>query len=325
MNYSNQFNLPRPIVDAIVNDPYDKGDADISITSLNDTPRKRILLREFSDLITVDVSQSLRSLRGQLVHAILEKKSKEYSNLAEKRFYIERDGIKIGGKPDYPLLEEGGILVDWKVVSIYTYLRNRDSIAKGKRDEWEKQLNLYRLLLHENGHKISRLRVWAWTDIRPGEMKKNEGWPQCEVVPLDLPLWTLTETEAYLQARLEVHKKADEAFKQMGIEAFSQDILCSEEDRWYSGTNYAVMQKGRKAALPGGLMREEDYQNPQEAAERYIQKANKPDLFIEKRPGTYRRCDWREARQYCAAYSICEQANPQAGSLSDLVLAKEEK
>ena len=54
MKITNKFGMPQPFVDFAINDKYSKGKADISVTSLIDSPRVRTMKDHYNDLIEVD-------------------------------------------------------------------------------------------------------------------------------------------------------------------------------------------------------------------------------------------------------------------------------
>ena len=75
MKYTNKLNLPQPLVSAIVNDKYDSGTSDISVTSLLKPYQLRALERHH-DKLTEDIADRIWSLLGQVIHGILERAKK---------------------------------------------------------------------------------------------------------------------------------------------------------------------------------------------------------------------------------------------------------
>ena len=73
MNITNKFGLPQPFVDFIKNDKYNRGDADISVTSLIDSPRVALMRQKHKDEIEIDAIDQIGSLFGNSVHAILDR------------------------------------------------------------------------------------------------------------------------------------------------------------------------------------------------------------------------------------------------------------
>lgn len=267
MNLTNIHGLPDALVNAIKNDPY-TGGGDISVTKLIDSPRKRVLGKRYKDLVTVDVSEMLWALMGQATHTVLERAKTDA--LVEKRLFAEVDGWQVSGQFDRAHIEDG-VMQDWKVCSVY----------KAKGDEnWERQLNCLRWLAHKNGMKVDRLQVVAiFRDWKKSEALRQSDYPGQAVMTIEVPVWTLEYAEEYVRTRVAQHKDAE-----------NQDLpLCTDEDRWYSGTSFALMRTGLKRAKKVAQTREELEPVPD-------------GYFIEERPGVNRRCE-----SYCDVAPFCEQ------------------
>lgn len=73
MNYTNNHNLPEAIYKAIVNQDYDKGDADLSVTGLISPVQIQRLMSLHGKEVTIDVSEEIMALLGTGVHYILER------------------------------------------------------------------------------------------------------------------------------------------------------------------------------------------------------------------------------------------------------------
>ena len=100
MKISNNFNLPQSFLDFARNDKYTKGDADISVTSLIDSPRIRKMREHYADERSVDVVDMIWPLFGTAVHHILEGNKDKENVIAEERLYAEVDGWKLSGAID---------------------------------------------------------------------------------------------------------------------------------------------------------------------------------------------------------------------------------
>ena len=59
MKITNLTNLPDPVVKALSKDNYSRGESQISVTTLIDCPRVRLLREEHDDEISEDVSVKL--------------------------------------------------------------------------------------------------------------------------------------------------------------------------------------------------------------------------------------------------------------------------
>ena len=147
MKITNELGLPEPLVDAVRNDGYTKGNADFSVTGLIAPPHQSKLMKDHGPKITEDVSERIWSLFGQSVHAIIERSVKDGTGKyeIERRLYTEVMGKRISGQMDLYDVERKAIQ-DWKVTSVWSV---KDDSYKG---DWEKQLNIYRWLTASPNH-----------------------------------------------------------------------------------------------------------------------------------------------------------------------------
>lgn len=279
MNITNVFDLPQALVEAVKNDPY-TGGGDISVTKLIDSPQRRVLLKQYKDSIVEDVTERIWSLLGQAVHTILERANK--SDVVEERLFAEVDGWKLSGQFDR-LDVHGETLDDYKCTSVF-------KVMMSDMKDWERQLNVLRWLAHQNGHKVEKLRIIAiLRDWRKADAKHKADYPQQPVVTIDIPVWSLDETYQYIRSRISIHQHAEAGGA----------TSCSDEERWYTGTTYALKKVGGKRAI--------------KVVERKEELGSEiPDgTFIEERPGLYRRC-----AEYCEVSNFCEQYKPDREALS---------
>jgi hypothetical protein len=96
-------------LEAIQNE-YSKGDADFTVTDLNEPPRIAILKKAFGEKRGIE--NSLPAILGNAIHNLFEKYSPD-TVLNEQRVYGQFGDIKLGGKFDWLQLEDG-ILSDVK-------------------------------------------------------------------------------------------------------------------------------------------------------------------------------------------------------------------
>ena len=154
MQITNLRNLPAPIVAAVTNDPYDRGQSDISVTGLIAPARQRHLTLEHDDEITEDAAERIYSLLGQAVHTILERADTEGGAITEKRLMIERHGWRISGAFDRLAVLPDATMQDYKVTSTW-------AVKDGVKDEWAQQLNMYRLIAAAHGIEVRNLQIVA--------------------------------------------------------------------------------------------------------------------------------------------------------------------
>jgi hypothetical protein len=91
-------------------------------------------------------------------------------------------------------------------------------------------------------------------------------------------MWTLEEAEEFIEERIVLHQAAEKL-----------QILCTDEERWYTGTTYAITKPGMSRALK--VL--DDRPLPSDVPEGYT---------VEERPGVYRRCE-----SYCEVRAFCTQ------------------
>jgi hypothetical protein len=256
MNLTNLLGLPDAFVAAVKNDPY-TGGGDISVTKLIDAPQRRVLYGKFKDFVVEDVSDRVWALMGQAVHTVLERAGT--SALVEERLFMEVNGWKLSGQFDRLHVADKTIQ-DWKVTTTYK--------ADGD-DSWTKQLNILRMLAIANGHDIERLQVVAiFRDWQRSKAERDEKYPQSNVKVIELPVWSNEYAMQYISERVAMHQAAVKG----------EEVLCSDEERWYAGSTFALMKEGNKRATKVADTREE-LGEPAKG------------FFIEERKGGYRRCE----------------------------------
>ncbi len=268
---TNKLGLPQALVNAVTKQTYSKGESDISVTSLIGPARKRVLESQHRSEMTEDASDCLWRLFGSIGHMILETHAE---GLSEHRFFTDCLGWKVSGQVD---LIEGTQIADYKMTSAW-------SVIDGPKIEWVQQLNLYRLLASLNGFTIDNiviialLRDWSRTDALRGN-----NYPQTQVVKLDIPLWTLSEAQNYLETRVRAHQEAEEALPE-----------CTDEEKWARQGKFAVMKSGNQKATKLFDVRSE--------ADSFAAEKGKGFSVVE-RPAQYPRCE-----SYCGAAPWCSFA-----------------
>ena len=155
MKITNRANLPETIVRAVPNDPYDRGDADYSVSDLVNPVRAVHLIRRHSADLNEDAADRIWALLGQAVHSVLERAETDNS-LAEERLNItldvpneDRESVRrtVSSKTD--LYHGNGLLQDYKVTSAWT------AVYKSRYAEWEENLNMRAHILRANGWLVN--------------------------------------------------------------------------------------------------------------------------------------------------------------------------
>lgn len=268
---TNVHGLPEALVRAVTNDPYTNGGADISVTTLIDAPQIRRLKKVHAEQITVDVSERIWALLGQGVHTVLERAAlRSEGMVAETRLFATVRGWRLSGQFDVMALESG-VLSDYKVTSV---AKLQDT------DKWTQQLNILRWLAYKNGEAVQSLEIIAiLRDWKKGMAEKSPTYPQTPIVRIPIPMWAMDEAEEFIDERVMLHQMEEAGG-------------CTDEERWYTGTTYAVVKPGSTRALR--VLDEPP--EPSSVPEGYT---------VEERPGVYRRCE-----SYCEVRAFCPQLRP---------------
>ncbi len=223
MIYTNKNDLPQPIVDAIIHDPYTKGNCDYSVSELLSPARIRVLRKKHDSEIEEDVIDSLWILLGHTIHHLLEKSNK--TGIAERRLYAEIGGKRIGGGMD--ILHKGGLLQDYKLSNTYK-IKFKDF------KDWEAQLNIYNLILFLNGEIVSKLEIVAiLRDWVKSFAKKDPKYPQKQLERINLPIWPISQTQEFVVSRIKAHDDAETVLPE-----------CTSEERWANYKNHWVRCEG---------------------------------------------------------------------------------
>jgi hypothetical protein len=282
MIITNETGLPQAIVDAIVNDGYSAGRSDISVTTLINPVRQRVLKKRYSDRITEDAADRIWALFGQAIHTILERAHTVFSEgMAEQRLYAEVNGWTLGGQFDRLCLLDGGTIQDYKVSSVWAAL---DGTPK---PEWVSQLNCLAWLARRRGIKVSRLEiVLLCRDWSASKAKGGGNYPPRPVVRIPVTVWPDAETTRYIDERIRRHQAA---------EALDDDNLpfCSDEEVWRSASVYAVRKPGRKSAVKLYAIEADATAHAAELGATH---------YVQHRPGRAVRC-----ADYCPVSAVCNQ------------------
>lgn len=268
MHITNLYGLPEALVRAVKNDSY-KGGGDISATKLIDSPQIRVLNKKYGSAIVEDVTDRIWSLMGQAIHYVLER-SAEVGTEVEERYYMDVGGWQVSGQLDRMVVSHG-VIQDWKFVSTF----------KAEGDEsWTKQLNVLRQLVKANGIQVERLEVIAiFRDWQRAVAKRDPDYPQKPVKIIPVEVWPDDEAMQFITGRVALHQKAEAG----------EMVPCTDEERWYAGTTYALMKVGGKRATKVAS-------TPEELGE------IKDGYEIVERKGGYRRCE-----EFCAVAPFCSQ------------------
>jgi len=292
MKITNNHNLPLPIVNAVMDDEYDKGDSVLSVTQLISPPRIVLLQDLNANNLTVDVIDRVPALLGTAVHKIIEKGAKNLDNhIVEERMFLEVLGWKISGAVDLQIDKGDGTwaINDYKFTSVYSVMNEKP--------EWEQQLNCYAYLSWmSKGRAVSELKIIAilrdWLR-KQAELKMD--YPIGQVCAVDIPLWTPAQQEEFITTRVALHQAA----KKLLDEGLAIPY-CTDQERWLRGETWAVMKEGRKSAIR--------LHDTEESAKEQCA-ALGDGHYVDHRDGNPIRC----AGNYCLVSGWCKQWQAELG------------
>ena len=297
MRITNKTNLPQSFLDFARSDKYSRGNADISVTSLIDSPKVRIMKEHYDDQMEIDAVDMVWSLFGTAVHSILETSHEnapiDQTIITEERLFTNVNGWRLSGAIDRQEINDGLVSIfDYKVTSMWSLVFDKI--------EWHRQLNCYAYLVEKvKGVKVKDINIVVIArDWNRRKAEQDPSLPQSPIQVKHIPLWSFEEREKYVQERIEQHQEA-----QISFDIGNDFGLCSDEERWKKNDTYAVMKSGQKRALR--------VLNSEKEAKEYIDWHNETDkayvkkskLNIEIRSGEYTRCKGN----YCSVAEFCNQ------------------
>lgn len=260
---------------------YSKGKADFSVTEIISPPRIQRLRKKHFDEIEQDVADMLWSLLGSALHVVAERGQTE-NHITEERLNTEIDGVTLSGAIDLQKnTDSGTVITDYKFTSAWAIRQDKF--------EWEAQQNIYAwLVTRVKKETVSGIQICAMIrDWSRREAASKPDYPPAPIQVLELNLWPLERTEAYIKERLQMHRLAKVA-DDWG------DALpeCTDDERWMRTTQYAVKREGRKTAI-----------RVLDAEEEAKELAEKEKGFVEIRKGEAIRC----ANNFCGVNQWCSQ------------------
>ena len=320
MKITNLFNLPEPVVLALSEDDYTRGDSNRSVTQLIDAPRARILRQELDHLVTKDVSELIWIALGKTIHNMFEKYAKG-KYLPEERLFAEVDGWVISGAIDIQF-DEGlkhVSLTDYKCTSVWSVIYGKDD----EEGQWAKQLNCYawlatvaKVVTVDKLKIVVVLRDWK---MREAKINKGGNYPQSPIMEIEVPLWSEAARDNYIYDRVRIHQDAE--FERL---TGGKLPLCTDKERWKNPSQFAVKKPQNKTAKRvldsyeeaeeyiewiGGKEdddvqgREQQRANAKANGEKMKPAIKKNLYIIDERPATPNRC----SMGYCHIAEWCDQ------------------
>lgn len=285
MKITNNLGLPAPFVDAVSKE-YTYKPKRYSVTSLLKGSCQAVLERRHNDEIEQDVSDMIWLIFGSAVHKILENGKETDDQLKENYFMIDVHGYELSGIFDLYDAKEKKV-VDYKTATVWKVIYN----------DWEdyrKQLLIYAYMLRKIGFECHSGEIVAiLKDHSKTKAKVESDYPQ---YPVYVKKFFFTENDFEEIEKFIISRFIDIS-EQEQLDDY--DLMpCSPEERWYSGSKYAVIKKGNKRALR--------VVDTEEEARSYMEwkGITEKDHYIEHRAGENKKCN-----EYCSVKEWCPLFN----------------
>ena len=278
MKITNKLNLPQPFVSAVGRD-YEIRDNALSATTLLKGTKQIVLERRHANSIEQDVADMIWLIFGTAVHNILEAAQETESQIKEERLYRKVNDIEIGGQFDL-YDDKQKKVIDYKTCSVW-------KIIYQDFEDWKQQLLIYAWLLKDCGFEVTSGQVVAvMKDHSKTKAKNDAQYPEFPVKLIDFEFTEsdFAQIEIFIQTKVEDYKRA--------LTLNDDDIaICSEKERWYTGTKYAIMKGSNKRATK--------LHDTKVAAEAHLLELGK-GYSIVKRDGESKRClEYCSVKEYC--------------------------
>lgn len=286
MQITNKLNLPESFVNYVNGDDHPVVPNRYSCTEILGSTREIILNRRYHDKISVDVADMVPALFGTAVHQILENNTPVLETGLETEYSVE---VEFGNQ----ILSGRIDLLNTKELSIEDYKTcSTTKVIKKDFDDWYKQGMEYAYLVWlRRGIICRKLKFYAlmkdWSKVKAsigGEYPAS---------PIYVWEYSIQDSDYDFIARYIKVKLNDLYF----AEALPDDQLpmCTDEERWYTGTKYAVYKKV-------GDTRAAYVADTQEDACNYISNKCEGAGEIVVRKGEYLKC-----KLYCSCSKFCKR------------------
>ena len=296
MKHTNKFELPEYVRLWLEHDEYDYQEGVYSATRLMKPVRMVVLEKRHHDELEIDISDIIAPRYGHAIHDSFEKLTLPDA-IQEQRFFAELNGERISGKPDIlekiELVDGKGFRVwDIKSTSVWTYIygsRKKDYITQESIYKW--------LVMKDTGRPVAGTGkiIYIFTDWSRSKAKQGGDYPPIRVAVEDVQLMDATDTETYIQGRLDLfnaHMDTPEP----------ELPKCTREELWQGDDKWAVMKEGRKSAV-------KVFDNEKEAQKFHMRLQGSANHHIEHRPGLVNRCSYCNVRPFCSQATELEKLN----------------
>lgn len=283
MKITNKLNLPESFVKFVSDGNHEYTEHRYSVTELLLSPREIILNRLHAQEIEYDVSDSIPALFGTAVHQVLENYAPVLESGIEAESSIEAEfgDDVVAGRIDLLNIPDLSI-EDYKTCSV-------SKVMKNDFEDWRLQGLAYALLVFKKrGIILRHLKFYAlmkdWSKIKSAT-SSNYPASAIYVWKYDIQDSDYDFIEKYIVNKLKI---------------LNSGTLpeCTDEEKWYTGTKYAVYKNASDKKATYVADTEEDAHN-------YIH--NKLGAAeIEVRKGEYLKCKY-----YCNCCKFCKKGEEQ--------------
>lgn len=278
MIITNKLNLPEPFIVYVNKDVHEYKEHRYSVTELL-LPTKEILLnRKYADKIEQDVSEMVPALFGTAVHKILENNTPILTHYnTEMSIEMQFGEDTIAGRIDLFDTKELEI-IDYKTCSV-------NKVMKQDFDDFKKQGLMYALGIFKKYGIITRKLKFPclmkdWSKLKA---VTSTNYPQSPVYVWE---YVIDDSDYDYIEEFIIKKLAS-----LNSENIPE---CTDEERWYTGTKYAVYKNVSDKRAIYIADTEEDAHN-------YI-KDKLGAAEIKVRKGEYIKCKY-----YCNCNKFCEK------------------
>ena len=272
MKVTNKLNLPEPFKSLVTKEIKELVENRYSVTELLLPTREIILKRRYNHLLSEDVSDMVHTLFGSALHKLMEDADEGET---EVKFEYQLGKHTLVGKVDKI---EDDTIIDYKTCKV-----NKITKENFSDDYHQGMIYAYlRFMLHDI--KTKKLKFYNlmkdWSKVHFGS-----NYPSS---PIYIWEYNITDSD-YFYIESFIQKKLEEIDK-----GFVDLPSCSEEDRWYTGTKFAVYKK------EGDKRADKVFDSEQEAKDYIDNKLNGVGI-INVRPGEDLKCNY-----YCLCSKLCK-------------------
>lgn len=269
MKYTNKLNLPECFT-KLVSDKKPIPHR-YSVTELLGSTKEIQLNRKYHDCIEIDISDCTNMLFGSAVHKLLEENSNPSES--EIKFELSVDNCTIVGIADNIHDDE---ISDYKTATT----------SKKDFTDYEEQIYAYAWMRLKRDGIITRkgkniILFKDWSKIKAAT---NSNYPQS---PIYIHKFDINDSDYdYIEKKIK---------NKLNILESGTIIDCTDEERWYTGTQYAVYKNVSDKRASYVTDNEQDAHN-------YITNKCEGAGEIKVRKGEYIKCKY-----YCNCSKFCEQ------------------